>query len=418
LSARAAHTPFDGLRLGPELLQAIASCGYERPTAIQARAIPFVLDGHDLIGVAQTGTGKTAAFAWPILQSVLGRAPDAARSLDALVVAPTRELARQIHAMFVEYAKGLGVRIGLVHGGLADKSNEVELEQGVDVLVATPGRLLDLESRGVVQLSAVQILVLDEFDRMLDMGFLPDVQALLERMPTELQKLFFSATLPQRIRQIAETLLDRPMEVSVDIAATPAQTVEQKVYFVRRSNKGKLLVHLIENKGYERVLCFTRRKSEAEKIAMLLREAGISAEFTHGDLKQSRRQYVLGRFAAGELQVLVASDLASRGIDVEGVTHVINYDLPHEAGTYVHRIGRTGRAGRAGVAISLCDERDFEQLRHVELLLGRPIPVVTQHAFSHGAVLPPPPIGKGIGSDSKKRRGRGKRRRQRHQRRH
>ncbi|PIE24941.1 MAG: DEAD/DEAH box helicase [Planctomycetota bacterium] len=410
----ATNGPFRGLRLGTELLATIADCGYRRPTPIQARVIPFVLDGHDVLGVAQTGTGKTAAFAWPLLQLLSDQPGAEENALRALVLAPTRELARQIFAMMEVYSQRLELRVGLVHGGMGAEKDKA-LEEGVpEVLVATPGRLRQLEEEGSIHFEQLQILVLDEFDRMLDMGFLPAVHRLWESLPEGVQKLFFSATLPTRIRVIAERLMKDPIELAVDVAATPAQNVEQKVYFVRYSQKSELLAHLIESKGYERVLVFTRRKSRAQSIAEALQEQGIAAEYTHGGLKQKRRQGALDRFVRGETRVLVASDLASRGLDVEAVTHVINFDLPHEAGTYIHRIGRTGRAGQRGVAISFCDERDFDQLRQIELLLGRPIPIVTQHAFSKGAVLPPPPIGAFGRRKRRRRRGaQGQKRRRR-----
>ncbi|MFM8283608.1 MAG: DEAD/DEAH box helicase [Planctomycetaceae bacterium] len=366
---------FAGLGLCPTLLAAVTAEGYTVPTPIQARAIPHVLAGRDLFGCAQTGTGKTAAFALPILERfVQDRRPRTARRCRCLVLAPTRELAGQIHEAFRAYGRGTGTTTALVYGGVGQSPQAAALRPGVDVLVATPGRLLDLVGQKLVDLRGVEVLVLDEADRMLDMGFIHDVRRIVSLLPRERQTLLFSATLPGEVRQLAADLLRTPLEVKTAPQATPAETVAQSVCFVTRAEKRPLLVGFLRQADRGRVIVFTRTKRGADRLHRELDRAGIDAAAIHGDKSQQQRERALAAFKGPRPPVLIATDIAARGIDVDQVSHVVNYELPHEPETYVHRIGRTGRAGHRGAAVSFCDHEERPRLAAIEKLLRRSLP--------------------------------------------
>ncbi len=374
---------FDQLGLGTSLVRAVREGGYERPTPIQIRAIPHVLAGADLLGCAQTGTGKTAAFALPILDLLArsrgaseGRAP-----IRALVLAPTRELAAQIADGFRDYGRYSGLRSAVIFGGVSQYRQEQALRLGVDILVATPGRLLDLMSQRLIPLSRLEILVLDEADRMLDMGFLPDVKRILAALPRQRQTLLFSATMPEPIERLASTIMRDPVRVAVTPVAATADKIAQSVYHVDRKQKGALLEHVLKDGAIRRALVFTRTKRGANQVALRLIEASIGAEAIHGNKSQAARERALGRFKAGSIRVLVATDIAARGIDVDSISHVVNYELPEVPETYVHRIGRTARAGASGAALSFCDATERVQLRSIEQLIRMPVPVVAEHPY-------------------------------------
>ncbi len=360
---------FDELDLHDTLHAALREAGYRTPTPIQRKAIPHVLDGQDVLGCAQTGTGKTAAFALPILDDLLrgdpGRGP---RVIEALVLAPTRELAAQIHESFETYARGSRLRAAVIFGGVGKRPQEQALRRGVDVLVATPGRLLDLMNDGFVDLRHLRTFVLDEADRMLDMGFIHDVRRIAKAVPEERQTLLFSATMPGEIERLAASLLYEPVRLAVDPVSSTAPPIEQSVYFVDKSRKTDLLRQLLEAGEVERALVFTRTKHGANRLVQKLGRANIEASAIHGNKSQSAREAALRRFKAGETRVVVATDLAARGIDVKGLSHVINFDLPNEPETYVHRIGRTGRAGESGIALSLCAPDERAHLTAIERL--------------------------------------------------
>jgi ATP-dependent RNA helicase RhlE len=369
------HPTFDSLGLIPALLSSTLRAGYEHPTPIQQLAIPPALAGRDVLGCAQTGTGKTAAFALPLLQHLDAIASNKPR-LRALVLTPTRELAAQISESITTYGEDLDLWHTVIFGGVSDKAQIAELRRGVDLLVATPGRLLDLMGRGVVRLDDVELFVLDEADRMLDMGFLPDVKRITKALPRDRQTMFFSATMPLQIRRLAEGLLDRPVSVAVAPVSSTAEQIEQKVFFVKKGDKRKLLVELLRDPEVEHTLVFSRTKHGANRIVRQLEKAGISAQAIHGNKSQGARTRALDAFRKGELSVLVATDIAARGIDVDGVTHVINFDLPNVPETYVHRIGRTARAGASGTAWSFCDTEERPHLASIESLIDRRIQAV------------------------------------------
>ena len=365
-----ADRTFDALGLIPELLSAINHAGYRNPTAIQQQAIPPALSGRDVLGCAQTGTGKTAAFTLPLLQHLDARAGNEPR-LRALVLTPTRELAAQISASFSTYGADLDLWHTVVFGGVSDKPQIAEIRRGLDALVATPGRLLDLMGRGVVRLDDVEIFVVDEADRMLDMGFLPDVRRIARALPEKRQTMFFSATMPPEIRRLAEGLLDRPVSVAVAPISSTVEQVAQHVFFVDKAKKRGLLADLLRDPELKHTIVFSRTKHGANRIVRELGKAGIRAEAIHGNKSQGARTRALDAFRDGSLSVLVATDIAARGIDVEGVTHVINFDLPNVPETYVHRIGRTARAGASGVALSFCDREERSHLASIERLIGK-----------------------------------------------
>jgi ATP-dependent RNA helicase RhlE len=387
-------TSFHDLNLNEPLLLALAAEGYAAPTPIQAAAIPPLLAGRDLLGCAQTGTGKTAAFALPILQQLdRVRSPAVPGAPRILVLAPTRELAAQIDESFGVYGRHVRFRQAVIYGGVGQGPQVQALRRGVHVLVATPGRLLDLMQQGHLRLDRLEVFVLDEADRMLDMGFLPDLQRIIARLPRERQSLFFSATMPPGIAALARSLLSDPVKVEVAPPATTVESIEQRVHFVNTKDKRALLGHLLDADGHERVLVFTRTKHGADKVAKQLAQGGHSAAAIHGNKSQANRQRTLLLFRQGKLRVLVATDLAARGLDVEGISHVINYDLPHEPESYVHRIGRTGRAGAAGIAVSFCDSSERDSLRAIEKLVRRPIRVDAGHPFHPaGGIEPAAPV--------------------------
>jgi len=397
---------FAALGLSAPLLRALADEGYDTPTPIQARAIPHVLAGRDLFGCAQTGTGKTAAFALPIIERMRADArPREPRRCATLVLAPTRELAAQIHASIRAYGRHAGVTAAVVHGGVSQRPQEAAMRRGVDVLVATPGRLLDLIGQRVVDLRAVRWLVLDEADRMLDMGFIHDIRRIVGMVPSDRQTLLFSATLPREVRDLARTMLHDPLEVQAAPQATPAETVSQSVHFVPTREKKALLVQLLREQAAGRVIVFTRTKHGADKLHRDLAKAGIAAAALHGNKSQGQRERALAAFKSPRPPVLIATDIAARGLDVDHVSHVINYELPHEPETYVHRIGRTGRAGQTGEAVAFCDPAERGRLTAIEHLLHRPIP-----RRNEPAPEPAAPAGVPTGRGDGPRRGGGRRR--------
>ncbi|HYO72931.1 MAG TPA: DEAD/DEAH box helicase [Archangium sp.] len=386
---------FEDLKLAEPLQRAVKAEGYTIPTPIQQQAIPHVLEGKDVLGCAQTGTGKTAAFTLPILQRLSeGRPPPPARGrpIRALVLSPTRELAAQIGDSIRAYGRFTGITSAVIFGGVGQNAQEQSLKQGVDILVATPGRLLDLMQQGFVSYKSLEVFVLDEADRMLDMGFIHDVKRIIAALPKKRQTLFFSATMPPEIQGLANSILTNPVRVEVAPVATTAETIDQRLYFVEKEQKRGLLVHLLQtDKAIQRVLVFTRTKHGANRVAKQLEAAGIGAEPIHGNKSQNARERALAAFKSGTCRVLVATDIAARGIDIDGITHVINFDLPNVPETYVHRIGRTGRAGAAGIALSFCDSEERAYLKDIERTIRRRVPVMEAH--SHRSNLPPPAEG-------------------------
>ncbi len=364
---------FETLRLAEPILRAVADEGYTAPTPIQRQAIPMVLAGHDLLGCAQTGTGKTGAFALPILHRLAASRNGAhghrGRAPRVLVLCPTRELASQITESFKAYGRHLPLRCAVVFGGVTQNRQVAALRAGIDVLVATPGRLLDLMNQGFVDLRAIEALVLDEADRMLDMGFILDIRTVVAKLPKERQTLLFSATMPDEIRRLADSILRKPVCVQVDPVASTVETVAQSVYFVPRAQKPALLARLLSSGELDRTLVFTRTKRRADRVVRDLRRAGIRAEAIHGNKSQNARTRALDGFKAGARAVLVATDIASRGLDVDDISHVINFDIPDVPETYVHRIGRTARAGAAGTAVSFCDHEERADLVAIERLI-------------------------------------------------
>ncbi len=374
---------FTDLNLIEPLLRAVRAEGYESPTPIQERAIPHVLQGRDLIGVAQTGTGKTAAFALPILQRLVSVPPAAGRrGIRALVLSPTRELATQIADGFRSYGKHTPLRPLVIFGGVGQQPQVDALRKGPDILVATPGRLLDLMNQGFVRLNTIEVFVLDEADRMLDMGFIHDVRKVIAALPARRQTLLFSATMPDAIQELADDMLVDPVKVEVTPPATTVERIDQSVYFVARNEKRALLEHLLRDAAIRRALVFTRTKHGANKLSEQLERGGISAEAIHGNKSQSAREKALANFKNGRTRVLVATDIAARGLDVDDVTHVINYELPNEPESYVHRIGRTARAGASGMAYSFCDSEERAYLHDIEKLTRQHIPVVADHPYA------------------------------------
>jgi ATP-dependent RNA helicase RhlE len=369
---------FSELGLIDPILKALQHEGYEKPTPIQEQAIPIVLSGQDLLGCAQTGTGKTAAFAIPIIQTLVSKLKDshAKSHIKVLVLTPTRELAIQIDESFAAYGRHAGLKQAVIFGGVSQQAQTNALRRGIDILTATPGRLLDLIQQGFVDLKHIEVFVLDEADRMLDMGFIHDVRRVIQLLPQKRQTLFFSATMPPEITKLSKTILHNPKRVEVTPPSTTAETISQGIYFVTKNDKKNLLVEILKNKDIERVLVFTRTKHGANKVVKDLIKAQVTAEAIHGNKSQSARQNALKNFKNKDTRVLVATDIAARGIDVDELTHVVNYDLPNIPETYVHRIGRTGRAGSSGTAISFCDEEERAYLRDIQKLTGITIPVL------------------------------------------
>ena len=366
---------FDELPLLPQLLTAVKACGYETPTPIQRDTIPTVLAGKDVLGCAQTGTGKTAAFALPILQRLYQERPAGkTQNIRALILTPTRELALQIQENFVAYGKRLPLRSCVIFGGVGQQPQVEQLKRGVDILVATPGRLNDLIGQGFISLAQIEIFVLDEADRMLDMGFIHDVKKVIALLPDKRQTLFFSATMPAEVEKLAMSILKNPVSVKVDPVSSTVDAIDQSLYLVDKANKKHLLADLLRRPEVESALVFTRTKHGADRVVRELSREGIQARAIHGDKSQGARQEALAQFKQGKIHVLIATDIAARGIDIAGLSHVFNYDLPHEPESYVHRIGRTGRAGHEGVAVSFCCIDEMKDLKAIEKLIGKQIP--------------------------------------------
>jgi ATP-dependent RNA helicase RhlE len=396
---------FDLFGLAQPILRAVATEGYTTPTPIQSQAIPHVAAGRDLLGCAQTGTGKTAAFALPILHRLMQTAAGAEeaasapkhghpkhngqsrRRIRALMLSPTRELAAQIGESFAAYGRHTGLRHTVVFGGVNQRPQVRDLQRGVDTLIATPGRLLDLINQGFIDLSAVEIFVLDEADRMLDMGFIPDVRRIIARIPARRQTLLFSATMPPEIERLADAILHNPERIRIAPVKETTELVEQSVYFIPKTAKSQLLTSLLSQSAITRALVFMRTKHSADRVAKQLNRAGLLADTIHGDKSQAARQRTLANFKSNRLRILVATDLAARGIDVDGISHVFNFDLPHEPETYVHRIGRTGRAGATGFAVSFCAGDERKLLMHIQRLIGQRINV--ERTLPEG--MPPAP---------------------------
>ncbi len=400
-------TAFQDFGLVEPIRRALAEEGYAAPTPIQAQAIPHLLSGRDLLGIAQTGTGKTAAFALPILQRLAaastppgkltpsgtstpsGKPALARKTARCLVLTPTRELAIQIAESFRAYGRHLGLRAAVIFGGVGQQPQVAAMARGVEILVATPGRLLDLIGQGHVRLDRVETFVLDEADRMLDMGFIHDVRKIVAMLPVRRQTLLFSATMPADIARLAAAILDHPIRIEVTPSATIVEKTEQRVMFVERADKRALLCAILRDPALARVLVFTRTKHTANRLAEQLVRSGFGAEAIHGNKSQSARQRALEEFRAGTVRVLVATDIAARGIDIDAITHVVNYELPNVPETYVHRIGRTARAGAGGAAISLCDTEERAYLKDIERLIGQKVPVAAAHPFRTAAPEPP-----------------------------
>ncbi len=372
---------FEDLELIPSILKALKEENYKEPTAIQAEAIPLILDKKDVLGSAQTGTGKTAAFAIPIIQHLTKENISHKKKILALIVTPTRELAIQIGESFSTYGKYTEVKNTVIFGGVPQKSQTTALKHGVDVLIATPGRLLDLINQRYISLKDVKYFVLDEADRMLDMGFIHDIKKIITKLPKERQSLFFSATIPKNILSLAHKILNNPQKVSVDPVSSTAETIKQFLYKTNKSNKIELLLHILTNNEIKQVLLFSKTKYGADKIVRKLKKEKIKCAAIHGNKSQNQRQKALKAFKDGEIRVLVATDIAARGIDIDKLRYVINYDIPNESETYVHRIGRCGRAGDEGISISICEPEENKFIKDIEKLINQKIQVVNDNPF-------------------------------------
>ena len=374
---------FEKLSLAKPLLDAVRKEGYTTPTAIQLQSIPQILAGKDLFGCAQTGTGKTAAFALPILQLLMQqKAAGTRQGIKALIIAPTRELVHQINESFRTYGAGTGITHTVIYGGVPQSAQVAALRRGVDVLTATPGRLLDLINQGHVKTDAIRYFVLDEADRMLDMGFINDIKKVIARLPRERQTLFFAATISPEVRKLSNSILSNPVHVSVTPVSSTSELIAQSVYYVKKENKRSLLKHVMEEDAIRNALVFTRTKHGADKVAKELNKNGIKAEAIHGNKSQNTREKSLKGFKNGLIRVLVATDVASRGIDIDHLSHVINFEIPEQAETYVHRIGRTGRAGSQGIAMSFCSSDEKTYLNSITKLIHKEIRVVKGHPFA------------------------------------
>lgn len=368
---------FKDLNIIPPIMKAVTKTGYTKATEIQYHTIPLILNGNDVIGCAQTGTGKTASFAIPVLQ-LLDISKETVKGIRTLILTPTRELAVQISENFTTYGLFLNLKHLAIYGGVPQGKQTAALNKGIDILIATPGRLLDLVSQGCISLSQIEILVLDEADRMLDMGFVNDVKKILAEVPERKQTLFFSATMPDEIRKFAHTILKDPKEINVTPVSSTAETVKQSVYFVEKNDKFNLLVHILEDHTINRSLVFARTKHGADKLVRNLLKSGIQAAAIHGNKTQNARQRALNDFKKSKIRVLIATDIASRGIDIDELPHVVNYELPNIPETYVHRIGRTGRAGYEGTAVSFCDREERKELVNIQKLIGFKMSVAVQ----------------------------------------
>jgi ATP-dependent RNA helicase RhlE len=404
---------FNNLQLIEPLLQALSKEGYNIPTPIQQQAIPAILQKRDLLGCAQTGTGKTAAFTIPVLQLMYQQRQQLQQRqhrIQTLILTPTRELAIQIGESIAAYGRFLPFRYKVIFGGVPQYSQVQAIRSGIDIIVATPGRLLDLMQQRIISLSDIQYFILDEADRMLDMGFVHDVKRIIARLPAKRQTLFFSATMPNEIKQLAAMLLTNPVKVEVTPESPTVEIIQQSVYFVEKQNKQSLLIQLLKDKTIETVLVFTQMKHSADKLARSLNKAGIRAEAIHGNKSQNARQDALKNFKNRRTRVLVATDIAARGIDIDELTHVLNYELPNIPETYVHRIGRTGRAGAGGTAISFCDWSEKAFLTDIQKLIKKMIPVVRGHAFdNHLMHSIPVPVNQSSSNNGFRNTGRGKR---------
>jgi len=374
---------FKDLQLIDPIQRVLKELNYEQPTDIQAKAIPLVLQRKDILGSAQTGTGKTAAFSLPIIQLIYNKEIKTCKSVElrSLIVTPTRELAIQIDESISNYGKYTGIKHAVIFGGVKQHRQVKRLEQGVHILVATPGRLLDLIGQGYIDLSTVKLFVLDEADRMLDMGFINDIKKLLKLLPEKKQSLFFSATLPDNILKLSHTILNNPSKVTAARVSSTAETIQQYLYYTNKSSKKALLHHILKDSSIEQVLIFSRTKHGADRICRDLKKSNINAMAIHGDKAQNQRQKALSSFKEMKIRVLVATDIAARGIDIDKLRHVINFDVPNESETYVHRIGRSGRAGEDGIAISLCEPEENAFVRDIEKLIKKKITVIKDHPF-------------------------------------
>lgn len=383
---------FEELSLSKSIQRAVFEEGYTSPTPIQQKAIPFILDGKDLVGCAQTGTGKTAAFAIPIIHNLHRMVGSSKKTkvIRCLVVTPTRELAVQIGESFDTYGKYTNIRQITIFGGVSQVPQVDQLKKGVDILIATPGRLLDLHKQGFIDFDHLHYLVLDESDLMLDMGFINDVRKIVKLVPTNRQTLLFSATMPMAIRELADTFLNKPEYVSVTPVSSTAEIIEQKIYFVAKEDKRGLLYHLIRNENLSNVLVFVRTKHGADNVVKALKKHGVNAEAIHGDKSQTARQRVLDQFKNKEITVLVATDIAARGIDIESLPYVINFDLPNIPETYVHRIGRTGRAGNVGISISFCSKDEETYWKDIQKLIKVTVKTINDHPFPWKEEIPDP----------------------------
>jgi ATP-dependent RNA helicase RhlE len=383
-------TNFESLGLSDELLRAVEAEGYTTPTPVQLQAIPPLLAGKDVLGVAQTGTGKTAAFALPVLQVMSRSRPQGQRYIRALILSPTRELAAQIDERFSAYSEHLDIRHKVIFGGVNQNPQVRALNKGLDVLVATPGRLLDLINQGHIDIRKVEFFVLDEADRMLDMGFIRDIKKVLKLLPKKRQNLLFSATMPKSIADLAGSFLNDAVMIDVSPKEVTVDRIKQKILFVRKADKRRLLVQIIKEEKVQRGIVFTRTKHGANRLVKQLDQSGINAAAIHGNKSQGARTKALAGFKNGNVAILVATDIASRGIDVDGITHVFNYDLPNEPESYVHRIGRTARAGRSGIAYGFCDNSESGYLVAIQQLIGQEIPTDTNHEFHFVGAIPKP----------------------------
>lgn len=374
---------FEDLEIITPILKALKEEKYIEPTSIQKKAIPLILNRHDVLGSAQTGTGKTAAFAIPILQHIFQdrRQNNSSRKIKALIVTPTRELAIQIAESFTAYGKYTGIKNSVVFGGVTQGAQTNAIRAGIDVLVATPGRLLDLINQGFIHLKYIEYFVLDEADRMLDMGFIHDIRKIIALLPRKRQSLFFSATMPQNIVELSRKILNNPEKVEVSPVSSTADTIKQYLYYTNKSSKKDLLTYILKDEKIDQALLFSRTKHGADKIARNLKKKKISSAAIHGDKAQNQRQRVLAQFKSGEIRVLVATDIAARGIDIEKLKYVINYDIPNIAETYVHRIGRSGRAGEDGTSISICEPEENAFIKEIEKLINLKIKLVNEHPF-------------------------------------
>lgn len=377
---------FKDLNILEPILKALEDEGYSKPTPIQEEGIPHILNRNDLLGCAQTGTGKTAAFALPVLQNVISdkKVQKGPKIISALILAPTRELAIQIGESFTSYGKYVDIRNTVIFGGVSQNPQTRAIKQGVDVLIATPGRLIDLVNQGFIDLSNVKYFVLDEADRMLDMGMIHDVKRIISKLPKVRQNMLFSATMPNEVLKLVNSILKNPVKVEVTPVSSTIDTITQGLYFVGKKHKKHLLIDILKDKSIESVLVFSRTKHGANIITKELIKVGIEAQAIHGNKSQNARQLALNNFKEGKIRALVATDIAARGIDVDELSHVINFDLPEVPETYVHRIGRTGRAGQKGIALSFCDEEEKDYLKSIEKVIAKKIPLIEDHPFKLG----------------------------------